>query len=50
MLHSLSLVVSLNHMVIRNNRKNTELYLTFSKYGDELLVVKSLVNVLKYAC
>ena len=29
---------------------NTELYLNFAKYGDQLLVVKSLANILKYAC
>ena len=27
-----------------------ELNLIFSKYGDKLLVGKSLVNILKYAC
>ena len=37
-------------MVIHSYLINTELYLTFSKYNDELLVVKSLANILKYAC
>ena len=48
--HSVSPAVSLNHMVIHNYVINTELCLIFSKYGDKLLVVESLVNILKYAC
>ena len=44
--HSLSpTTVCLNHMVIH---KYTELYLTFSKWIDKLLVMKSLVNILKF--
>ena len=35
-------------MVIHKYLINTELYLTFSKYGDKLLVVKSLINILKF--
>ena len=48
--HSLSPVVCLNHMAIHKYLIHTELYLNFSKYGDQLLVVKSLANILKYAC
>ena len=29
---------------------DAELYLNFLKYDDKLLVGKSLVNILKYAC
>ena len=47
--HSLSPTIYLNHMVIHNYLINAELYLTFSKYGDKLLVVKSLINILKFA-
>ena len=47
--HSLSLALCLNHMVIHSYLINKELYLTFSKYDEKLLVVKSLVNILKYA-
>ena len=44
--HSLSpTTVCLNHMVIH---KYTELYLTFSKWVDKLLVMKSSVNILKF--
>ena len=48
--HSLSLAVCLNHMVIHRYLISTELYLNFSNYDDKLLVMKSLVNILKYAC
>ena len=48
--HSLSPAVCLNHMVIHNYLINTEFDLTFLKYGDKLLVVKSLENILNYAC
>ena len=47
--HSLSPTVCLNHVVIRKRLINTELYLTFPKYSDELVVVKSLLNILKFA-
>ena len=46
---SLSLIVCLNHTVIQKYLINTELYLTFSKYGDKLLIVKSLTNIVKFA-
>ena len=36
-------------MVVHSYLINKELYLTFSKYDEKLLVVKSLVNILKYA-
>ena len=39
----------LNHTVIHKYITNAELYLTFSKYGDKSLVVKSLINILKFA-
>ena len=48
--HSLSPTVCLNHTVIQKYFINTELYLTFSNYVDKLLVVKSLINILKFAC
>ena len=35
-------------MVIHVYVINTELYLTFLKYGDKLLVVKSLIYILKF--
>ena len=41
--HSIGPGVCLNDTVI-----NTEVYLTFSKYGGKLLVVKSLLNILKF--
>ena len=47
--HSFSPGVCLNHMAIHNYLINTELHLTFSKYGDTLLLVKSLLNILKFA-
>ena len=40
---------SLNHTVICKYLINTELYLSFSKYVDKLLVMKSLINILKFA-
>ena len=43
----LCLSVCLNHTVIHKYLINTKLYLTFSKYDDKLLVVKSLINILK---
>ena len=46
--YSLSLTVCLNHTLIYKYLINTELYLNFSKYIDELLVVKSLINILKF--
>ena len=45
--HSFSVTVCLNHTVIHKYLANKELYLTFSKYVDKLLVVKSLINILK---
>ena len=42
-------VVSLNHTVICKYLINTELYLSFSKYVDKLLVMESLINILKFA-
>ena len=48
--HSISPAVCLNHKVIHSYLINTKLYLNFSKYGDKLLVVKSLTNILEYAC
>ena len=48
--HSLSSTVCLNHTVIHKYLINTELYLTFSKYVDKLLLVRSLINILKLAC
>ena len=47
--HSLSPTVCLNHTVTHKYFINTELYLTFSKNVDKLLVVKSLINILKFA-
>ena len=46
--HSLSPTVCLNHTVIHKYLINTELYLNFSKYNDELLVAKSLTNIPKF--
>ena len=46
--HSLSPTVCLNHIVICKYPINTELYINFSKYVDELLAVKSLTNILKF--
>ena len=46
---NLSLIVCLNHTVIQKYLINTELYLTFSKYGDKLLTVKCVTNILKFA-
>ena len=46
--HSLSPTVCLNHTVICKYLINTELYINFSKYIDELLVAKSLTNILKF--
>ena len=45
---SLSPTICLNHTVIRKYLINTELYINFSKYIDELLVAKSLTNILKF--
>ena len=47
--HSLSPNLCLNYMVILKYITNAELYLTFSKYVDILLVVKSLKNIVKFA-
>ena len=47
--HSLSPTLCLNYMVILKYLTNAELYLTFSKYADILLVVKSLINIVKFA-
>ena len=47
-IHSLSPIVCLNHIVIRKYLINTELYLNFSNYIDELLAAKSLTNPLKF--
>ena len=46
--HSLSSTTCFNHTMINKYFTITELYLTFSKYGDKLLVVKSLINILKF--
>ena len=46
--HCLSPTVWLIHSVIRKYLINTELYVNFSKYIDELLVAKSLTNILKF--
>ena len=46
--NSLSPAVCLSHTVICKYLINIELYLTFSKYGDKLLVMKSLINILKF--
>ena len=45
--HSLSPTVCLNHTVIHKYLINAEHYLTFSKYFDQLLGVKSLTKILK---
>ena len=45
-IRSLSRTVCLNHTVILNYLINAELYLTFSKYVDKLLLV---VNIVKFA-
>ena len=42
--HSLIPTVCLNHMVIHKYLTNTELYLTFAKYDDKLLAVKTLMK------
>ena len=39
----------LNHTVVHKHLINKELYLTLSKYVDKLLVVKSLINILKFS-
>ena len=44
----LSPTVCLNHTVMYKYLFNTDLYLTFSKYVDKLLAVKSLINILKF--
>ena len=47
--HSLSPNICLNYTVILKYITNAELYLIFSKYVDILLVVKSLINIVKFA-
>ena len=46
--NSLSPTVYLNHMAIHKCLINADLYLTFSKDNHKLLVVKSLMNNLKF--
>ena len=38
----------MNQMAIHEYLINTDLYLTFSNDGDKLLLVKSLMNILKF--
>ena len=46
--HSLSSTICFKHTMINKYFTITELYLNFSIYGDKLLVVKSLINILKF--
>ena len=46
--HSFNATVCLNETVVHKYLINTELYLTFSKSADKLLVMNSLINILKF--